>query len=110
MFITADEALSGNYHAQLVQMEALLVDQTENSAERVLTLRAGRRTFNAFLENTSGAQQLKDVRPGSVVQVTGVALVEPDKTLSDSTRIGIHTAGSEADKLPVGARSWSGAW
>ena len=88
--ITADEALSGNYDAQLTQVEARLVDQTENSVERVLTLRAGRRTFNAFLENTSGARQLNDVRPGSLVQVTGVALVETDKTLSDSTRIGVR--------------------
>ena len=90
VYITADEALSGNYHAQLTQVEAQLVDQTENSVERVLTLRAGRRTFNAFLENTSGARQLNDVRRGSLVQVTGVALVETDKTLSDSTRIGIR--------------------
>ena len=56
--ITADEAQSGNYHAQLVQMEAVMVDQTQNSAERVLNLRSGRRTFNAFLENTSDAQNL----------------------------------------------------
>jgi signal transduction histidine kinase/ActR/RegA family two-component response regulator len=85
VYVTAEEALSGNYHAQLVQMEALLMDQTENSAERMLTLRSGRRTFSAFLENAPGAQRLNTVRPGSLVQLTGVALVETDKSLRDNT-------------------------
>ena len=110
MYITADEALSGNYHAQLVQMEALLVDQTENSAERVLTLRAGRRTFNAFLDSASGTPQPADVRPGSVVQVTGVALVEPDKSSTDTTRIAIRgfrlLLRTPADLVVVRRASW----
>ena len=83
----------------------VLVDQTENSAERVLTLRAGRRTFNAFLENTSGARQLNDVRPGSLVQVTGVALVEPDKSISDSTRIASGASGCCSARRPTSSCS-----
>jgi signal transduction histidine kinase/FixJ family two-component response regulator len=110
VYVTADEALSGNYHAQLVQMEAVLVDQTENSVERVLTLRAGRRTFNAFLENTSDPQQLNTVRAGSLVQVTGVALVELDKSISDSARIGIRgfrlLLRTPADLVVVKSASW----
>ena len=60
VYITTGEALGANYHAQLVQMEALLLDQTTTSAARILTLRVGRHTFNASVENTSHAEGLTE--------------------------------------------------
>ena len=82
--VTPDEAMSGNYHAQLVQMESTLIDQVANATGRMLTLQAGRHTFNAFLENLPDAQGIASVRPGSVVQVTGVCLVKAERSLNDS--------------------------
>jgi signal transduction histidine kinase/DNA-binding response OmpR family regulator/HPt (histidine-containing phosphotransfer) domain-containing protein len=80
--ITADEALGGNYHAQLVQMEAYLVDQSASSIGRVLTLRAGRHAFRVSLENVPGNEGLTSLPAGSVLQVTGVCLVKPETSLT----------------------------
>jgi signal transduction histidine kinase/DNA-binding response OmpR family regulator len=79
VYVTADEALSGNYHAELIEIEAHLVDHSNNATEYLLTLRAGRRTFNALLEKGSAGLSLASIRPGSLVRVTGVCLVEPEK-------------------------------
>ena len=65
-FITGDEALSGNYHAELVRIEAVLLDQVTHPKERILTLRSGRHTFSASIE-TSGTAAADDLRSGSLV-------------------------------------------
>jgi signal transduction histidine kinase/CheY-like chemotaxis protein len=80
--VTIDEARSGNYHAQLVQMEATLLDQVVNSTGRVLTLQAGRHIFNAILEGRPGDGRLTMVRSGSLVQVTGVNVLKVERSLS----------------------------
>ncbi|MEO6235796.1 MAG: ATP-binding protein [Vicinamibacterales bacterium] len=82
--VTTDEAMSGNYHAQLVRLEATLLDQVANGAGRTLTLQANRQTFNAFLEGPPGLDSLTAIRPGSVVHVTGVCLVQAERSLNDS--------------------------
>jgi hypothetical protein len=74
-YVTIDEARSGNYHAQLVQMEATLLDQVVSATGRNLTLQADRHVFNAVLETTAGNDALALVRRGSLVQVTGVNMV-----------------------------------
>jgi signal transduction histidine kinase/DNA-binding response OmpR family regulator len=76
--IAVDEALSGNYDAQLIRLEAYLVDLSRTSKEQVLTLRAGRRTFNAVIGDDVDASGVAAIRPGSLVQVTGVCQVQPD--------------------------------
>jgi signal transduction histidine kinase/CheY-like chemotaxis protein len=76
-YVTSDEALSGNYHAQLVRIEAYLIDQSRTASESVLTLRAGRHTFSAILDSDADATALAAMRPGSLVEVTGVCLVQP---------------------------------
>jgi signal transduction histidine kinase/CheY-like chemotaxis protein len=80
-YVTFDEAIGGNYHAQLVQMEATLVDQAVNSTGRVLTLQTGRHIFNATLEGPPGADRLCTIRSDSLVQVTGVNIVKAEKSL-----------------------------
>ena len=85
-YVTIEEALGGNYHAQLVRMEATLLDQIVNSTGRVLTLQAGRHVFNAILEAPPGADRLIEVRPGSLVQVTGVNVVTTETSLAAQSR------------------------
>jgi signal transduction histidine kinase/CheY-like chemotaxis protein len=76
-YVTSDEALSGNYHAQLVRIEAYVVDQSQTASETVMTLRAGRHTFSAVLDSSADTSPLAAIRPGSLVEVTGVCLVQP---------------------------------
>ncbi|MEO8481663.1 MAG: response regulator [Acidobacteriota bacterium] len=78
VYITAEEALSGNYHAQLIQMEAYLIGQSLSATGSVLTLRAGRRMFSAFVEGDA-TTSVANIRPGSLVLVTGVCVVEPQR-------------------------------
>jgi hypothetical protein len=80
VYVSSDEALSGNYHAQLVRLEAYLVDQSHATNESILTLRAGRHTFSAVLDSAVEAASLSSLRPGSLLRVTGVCLVEPAST------------------------------
>ena len=86
VYVTIDEAMGGNYHAELVQMEATLLDQVVNSTGRVLTLQIGRQIFNAILEGPPGVDRLTSVRPGSLVQVTGVNVVKAERTSGDRSR------------------------
>jgi signal transduction histidine kinase/CheY-like chemotaxis protein len=109
-YVTIDEALSGNYHAQLIELEAYLLNQSNNASDRVLTLRAGRRTFNALMGNGSTALNLASIRPGSLVRVTGVCLVEPERSIGTDpfvsildVRLLLRTAG---DVSVLRSASW----
>jgi signal transduction histidine kinase/CheY-like chemotaxis protein len=88
---TAEEALSGNYHAQLIQIEAYVLDQVLGSATQTLAVQAGRHTFTAVLESAD-AGRLAPVRKGSLVRLAGVCLVEADQSsLSRSGRTTIRS-------------------
>jgi signal transduction histidine kinase/ActR/RegA family two-component response regulator len=81
VYVTPEDAMTGNYDTHLVKMEGTLLDQGSNSTGRVLTLQAGRHIFNAYLEGTPHfAQDLAALMPGSVLQVTGVCLVEAERS------------------------------
>jgi signal transduction histidine kinase/DNA-binding response OmpR family regulator len=108
--VTTTEAMSGNYHAQLVQMEAYLLDQTQRGSERILTLQAGPRTFTASIENTSSASGLAAIRTGSLLQLTGVCLVDPDANPAAGQRVRIQgfrlLLRSAADVVVLQRESW----
>ncbi|HJQ25567.1 MAG TPA: response regulator [Blastocatellia bacterium] len=84
VLITPEEALSGNYDSQLVQIEANLLDRMGNTSEQVLTLQAGNYTFNAFLENARSSEELSALRNGSLIQLTGVCQVQADRSQQNS--------------------------
>jgi signal transduction histidine kinase/CheY-like chemotaxis protein len=83
-YVSVEEALSGNHHAQLVRIEAHLIDASRSVTGAVLTLRAGRVTFNAIAGPSSDNEAFERIRLGSLVSVTGVCLVEPAATATDS--------------------------
>jgi signal transduction histidine kinase/CheY-like chemotaxis protein len=89
-FITADEALSGNYHAQLVQMEGYVLDRVADSTKALLTLQAGRHVFTAVLDSAPNSESLAVLRSGSLVQVTGVCLVDAEKSIENDGRVSIQ--------------------
>jgi PAS domain S-box-containing protein len=80
LFVTAEEALTGQYHAQLVVLEGRLLERGSRAAEQVLTLKAGRNTFSATVPNSSGSEALKGLQPGSLVRLTGICLVQVDRS------------------------------
>ncbi len=77
-FITTEEAWTGNYHAQLVQMEGFVLDRASTATESILTLQAGQRVVDAVLAHAPALDGLAAVRTGSLVQVTGVAMARAD--------------------------------
>jgi signal transduction histidine kinase/DNA-binding response OmpR family regulator len=81
--ITAGDAFGGNHHAQLVRLEARLLDRTaRTAAETVLTLEAGDQVFTAVVSDHDG-RRLNAIRPGSILALTGVCLLQAD--LAEST-------------------------
>ncbi|MBV9612927.1 MAG: response regulator, partial [Acidobacteriaceae bacterium] len=72
--ITADDALSGAFVSQLVQIDAVLIDQFTDAQERMLLMRAGRSTFSA-----RGGVNLPYVENGSVVRLTGICSINADR-------------------------------
>ncbi|HEY6334021.1 MAG TPA: response regulator [Blastocatellia bacterium] len=76
IFITAEEALTGNYHAQSVKIEAELLDRMVSSTEQVLTLQSGTHSFKAFLNGPKGVERLASLQPGSLLELSGVCLVQ----------------------------------
>ena len=76
--VTIDDAIGGNYHAQLVQLEARLVDESVTSTSHTLTLQAGRRLFTATISDEP-ARRRAPIPVGSIVEVTGVDLVSPER-------------------------------
>jgi signal transduction histidine kinase/CheY-like chemotaxis protein len=111
VLITAEEALSGNYHSQLVQIEANLLDTMVNSTEQVLTLQSGQYTFNAFLENGRNGDSLTSLRNGSLVQLTGICQVHVDTSRTNrSGRVLIQSfrffLRSPKDVVVLTSASW----
>ncbi len=68
--LNADQALSGAFDTQLVQIDARLIDQFTNGQDRILLMRAGRSTFSV-----RGGSNLPHFSEGAVVRVTGICSV-----------------------------------
>ena len=89
-FITADEALTGNYNAQLVKMEGHVLERITHSTKSVLTLQAGQHTFTAVLETGLNTGSLATIRSGSLVLITGVCLVTAEQSMTKDSRVVIQ--------------------
>src|SRR5262249_12295830 len=77
--VTADEAISGNYDSQLVQLEAELLERSADSKQQTLTLQAGQQTFNAVLEGAPRGEE-SDWSNGSLLQLTGICRVQANRS------------------------------
>ncbi|HEV8484755.1 MAG TPA: ATP-binding protein, partial [Blastocatellia bacterium] len=81
--VTGEEAIGGNYDAQLVTLEARLLNRVVSSTEQVLTLQAGKSVFTALLRQPTqpGTKDvLAQVRNDSLLQLEGVCAVQVDET------------------------------
>jgi signal transduction histidine kinase/CheY-like chemotaxis protein len=84
-FITAEDAIGGNYHAQLVRLEARVVDESVSTSGRTLTLQAGRNVFSAAFADA--VPRTDPIAAGSIVQVTGVDIVRVERALNQRMAI-----------------------
>jgi hypothetical protein len=76
--ITVEDPMEGIYDSELVQIDAVLVDQVASSTQNSLVLQAGARLFNATLEHG----QIPAMDRGSVVRVTGLCTIETAGSLN----------------------------
>lgn len=72
VLVDEEAVLTPENDAALVRMRAHFLSMLRNQTERVLVLRAGESVFDASLEAGSGTAALEGIRPGSIVEVTGV--------------------------------------
>ncbi|MGO9094343.1 MAG: ATP-binding protein [Bryobacteraceae bacterium] len=101
--INVDEALGGTHDAELVEIDALLVDQIVNGSQSSLVLRSGGKLFHATLEHGS----LASVEKGSIVRVTGICSIESAGNLAFLVPKGFSlTLGSPNDVVVVRAAAW----
>jgi len=75
--ITAQDAMKGDFDAQLVQMDGKLIDRVVRPEAEVLTLESGETIFSAILPKTGGPPRLE---PGAVLRLTGICAVEVDQS------------------------------
>jgi signal transduction histidine kinase len=78
--ISADEATGGPYDARLVRLTAFLVNQHFSFGDHGLDLQAGRKQFSAVLEYPQSSELIDSLQDGSLLQITGVCVVDWDNT------------------------------
>ena len=104
----AAKILEGENDADLVTIEARLLDQTQRGDERVLVLQAGNLTFNANLAETRDDPALATLRNGSRVELTGICRVhEVTERISKFTPRAFHLLlRSPGDIVVLKSPSW----
>jgi signal transduction histidine kinase/CheY-like chemotaxis protein len=87
--IRIEDALSGGPRLRLVRMEGWLVEQRVTPGEQVLIMRTGRNVFEAYLRRGPKAPAVAELRPGSLLALTGVCMPEstPDAPRPDTVRL-----------------------
>ncbi|HEY3937299.1 MAG TPA: response regulator [Bryobacteraceae bacterium] len=71
---TPEEVLSGSYDAQLIQVDARLLDQFSNGQERTLLMKSGRITFTV-----KGGNNLPFFEPGTVLRSIGICSIVAER-------------------------------
>jgi signal transduction histidine kinase/DNA-binding response OmpR family regulator len=76
--VTATSALEGRFDSTLVRIDARLAQIAVTPKEVLLVLRQGATVFTAASISPSAISGLKDLREGSLLQVTGVCVLNRD--------------------------------
>ncbi len=77
--ITAQQALEGTHDAELVQIEARLLDRMARFGEQGLFLQAGQHIFTAHLEEAKAGSRLDSLLNGSLLRLSGICSVQVDE-------------------------------
>ncbi|MBI2925078.1 MAG: PAS domain S-box protein [Verrucomicrobia bacterium] len=103
VLLTAEQAVRGTNDAQVVQIEAELLDQERRGEDDVLTLQQGQWVFQAHLQGAP-APSLAALRRGSWLRLTGVCSVQVDRNrVPRSFRVLLRSA---EDVAVLRAPSW----
>jgi PAS domain-containing protein len=101
---TAEQLQTGADSGDLVRLAARLLNRTTRPGEEVLELQAGELNFRAELSTGIQMAPLNSIRNGSLVQLTGVCLVETDESREPKGfRILLRTAN---DVVLLQSPSW----
>ena len=74
-----EELRAGRHDADLVRLSARLLNCTTRPGEKVLELQADGVTFRATLHTGTNSSPLSLLRAGSLLQLTGVSIIEADE-------------------------------
>jgi PAS domain S-box-containing protein len=77
--VLPEEALRGDYDSQLVRIRGSLSNDVAGPQREVFTLRHGDAVFIATLDRVMAAPAMETIRRGSLVEVTGVCIVDSDR-------------------------------
>jgi PAS domain S-box-containing protein len=77
--ISAQKALEGGRDADLVRLTAYLLNRTGQEGQEVLELQEGNTAFRAEMERPPGTRSLDSIRPGSLLELTGIRQFEVDE-------------------------------
>jgi len=76
--VTVDQVLEGTHDAELVRIDAVLVDELAAADQNSLVLQAGGKLFRATLDRG----QLPTLERGSILRLTGVCSIEASSNLA----------------------------
>jgi signal transduction histidine kinase/CheY-like chemotaxis protein len=75
---TPEQILNGDLDDRLVELQAHVLSVARGASQQMITLQAGSTSFNAQL---NGQTPFGELREGSIVRVTGIAIVEREPSL-----------------------------
>jgi two-component system, sensor histidine kinase and response regulator len=77
--LSPEELLEGTHHAELVRIEAQLLDRALTVREQILTIQVGHLVGDAQLEDSGSIPKLEPLKPGSRLGLTGVCIISANK-------------------------------
>ncbi|HEY7212578.1 MAG TPA: response regulator [Bryobacteraceae bacterium] len=87
--ISAATAMQGRFDSALVRMEARLAQIAVTPKEVLLVLRQGSSVFTAASRSADSIRELRSLREGSLLQVTGICVLEREAA-SQTTSFKLH--------------------
>jgi PAS domain S-box-containing protein len=104
--ILAAQALAGTYDSTLVRIEGRLMHTARTPEEEVLVLQQGATVFTAVSRNLLSSPSLPSLRDGSLVEVTGVCVIDTDLT-GQTTSFKIRFGGIRNIQVLKKASAWT---
>jgi PAS domain S-box-containing protein len=82
--VSAEQALDGRYDAELIRITGHLIDVSHRQNLEVLLLQSGGISFAANVLEPPGRHVFPDIKPGSLLQLTGICSVDVDENQDPS--------------------------